>query len=391
MAADTDRDGIITAAEILDFANKKAKLKGGNSADQLSTLLALDPNDDGVLTAGELEDLALATYARFDLNRNNMMDGDEITAVRAAKNAANIRAKATPTASEIMNCNLPPAADNAEIFVLSAAQGDSVSPVSVNGPDGVTSAATLIIEPGMAPIYVVASAGAGVVWRVEGAVSRIDHMVILPHNTKNGPGAGVVGLPVDEVTFMPPGTCFRFFDRPKGGRGRRAVAIVQTALDHPVTAVIGARKLLYTALPSTKVIDRATTRDWIGTHKPHAIKPPGGIEYRFWSKLIRDFPGGIAQFDVRDVIAPQPVVAYEVLPSSAGLVDLMKQGAIRQLDDSYLIIEKPIVRYPAGLAGIGMKIMLGKGIPGPAGGSRNLCVISEETGRPLHPRPGCSS
>ncbi len=401
MEADADKDGVMTFAEILAFANRKARGRAADAAAGLSALLALDPNADGALlaldpnadgalTAAELETLALTAYARFDLNGNGMMDGDEITAVREAQIAAKARAKATPTASEIISCALPPAAENAEVFIVSATQGDSVSPVSVAGPDGVTSVATLIVEAGATPLYVVATAASGVIWRIEGAGVRIDKMVVLPLGGKDGPGAGVVGLPAEKVAFLPPRTCFQPFVNPDSVEANRALAIVQTALGQPVTAVIGARQLMHTALPSAEIIDPATAWDSAKGHKVHPMKPPEGVDYQTWSRLARGYPGGIAEFDARDVIAPGPAVAYEVPPMSAGLVDL-KQGAIRRrLEDGYLLIQKPIARYPAGLAGLHMSILLGKGIPEPAGGSDSLCVISEETGRPLRPTRGCS-
>jgi hypothetical protein len=391
MEADADKDGVMTLAEILAFANQKARGRAADSAAQISALLALDPNGDGVLTAVELETLALAIYARFDLNDNGMMDGEEVTAVRAAQTAAKTHAKATPTPSEIMNCALPPAAENAGVFIVGAAQGDSVSPVSVVGPDGVTSVANLIVEPGATPIYVVATAASAVVWRIEGAVARVDKMVVLPVGGKDGPGAGVVGLTSEKVTFLKPRRCLRPFVNPDGGDARRAMAIIQAALGKPVTAVIGARQLMHTALPSARIIDPATAWNSAKGHKVHPMKPPKGVDHQIWSRLTRGYPGGIAEFDANDVIAPGPAVAYEVLPSIAGLVDLMKQGAIRRrLEDGYLLIQKPIARYPFDLASLRMSVLLEKGIPEPAGGSDSLCVISEETGRPLRPSRSCS-
>ena len=84
------------------------------------------------------------------------------------------------------------------------------------------------------------------------------------------------------------------------------------------------------------------------------------------------------------------MVAYDVLPEEAGLVQLMREGAITRLEDGYMLIQRAIPRLPAGMRGGPLsRFMLGKGVPEPAGSDPFTCIVSEETGRPLQSADAC--
>jgi len=74
---------------------------------------------------------------------------------------------------------------------------------------------------------------------------------------------------------------------------------------------------------------------------------------------------------------------YEVLPQEAGLIQLVRSGALKQnIGREFLITKK--IRMPAGLSGGHLaKFVLLRGVPEPDGDFGHSTVISEETGMPI--------
>src|SRR5205823_3603928 len=99
-------------------------------------------------------------------------------------------------------------------------------------------------------------------------------------------------------------------------------------------------------------------------------------------------PAGVVEIDPATVVSSAKAERYQVLPGHAGLAQLFASGAIERMEGhGDFFIAKPIPRYPAGLSG-GMRFVLGKGIPVPAG-SPDSCVVSEETGEEIGNRGLC--
>ena len=62
------------------------------------------------------------------------------------------------------------------------------------------------------------------------------------------------------------------------------------------------------------------------------------------------FPGGVIDIDPKTVVANVPVAAYEVLPSEAGLAQLVASGALTRNSSGEYVVHRKI-RFPAGLYG----------------------------------------
>jgi hypothetical protein len=96
--------------------------------------------------------------------------------------------------------------------------------------------------------------------------------------------------------------------------------------------------------------------------------------------MTRFFPGGVTEIDPKTVVASVPALPYEVLPSQAGLVQLLATGALTQNSEGEYVVRQKI-RFPAGLyGGHSATFLVMKGAPYPEGDPGHSCVVVEETG-----------
>jgi hypothetical protein len=91
----------------------------------------------------------------------------------------------------------------------------------------------------------------------------------------------------------------------------------------------------------------------------------------------------VIELDPRRVVASLPVDRYQVLPQAAGLLQLVRSGALAQnRNGEYLIKQK--MRFPAELTGShSVQFLLLRGVPLPDGDPGHSDVISEETGEKI--------
>ena len=84
--------------------------------------------------------------------------------------------------------------------------------------------------------------------------------------------------------------------------------------------------------------------------------------------------------DPGKVVANVPVAGYEVLPSEAGLAQLVTSGALTQNNPGEYVVQRK-TRLPAGLYGAhSVTFVVRKGAPYPEGDPGHSCVIVEATG-----------
>ncbi|MGD9869244.1 MAG: hypothetical protein AB7U38_14735, partial [Hyphomicrobiales bacterium] len=261
MTADADGDGFLSFPEILEASKKYRHQTLRTASNQLHQMLALDPDGDGVLTAVELENIARAAFKQFDVNGNGWIDTPEASDIADLRKKQKQRQASIPTTDQIENCDLPEAGEKDQVVVLGTYEGHAVSSVSVAGLDDETSTGTIAIEKGDTPIYLVATAFEKFIWNVTGDVSRLSRLVIIPTRVKTGPGAGVVGVPKDKITFLESGSCFRFFTSSKAGAGTIAKATVGRVLERDDVTAIGTYTISNMPIPSgsqPKAAERGT-------------------------------------------------------------------------------------------------------------------------------------
>src|SRR5262249_40152077 len=114
-----------------------------------------------------------------------------------------------PPPSARAACALPKASDAAKVLLLSAYETEALSSVTIGLQDVATRTPPLHIEPGHEPLYLVAIAFRPTIWRVTGAVERVERVVAAgimtgPDRSLNDevPLAGVAGIPAERVHIV---------------------------------------------------------------------------------------------------------------------------------------------------------------------------------------------
>ena len=376
MAADGNGDDIITIDEMRDYQARVNKDDGHSRTSLARSLLALDPNKDGRLTADELIKLATETFARYDTNGDEILSHEEVAVL-----SENIHRDMTVQA-KAAKCDLPKAAANEQLAVLGIYGGEGLSTASVVGMDERTATGKVIIEPGDKPLYLVLITYNPMLWQIVGDTKRVSRAVAIGRTRDDRLGVGITGLSRDRITFLDANECKLSFDNTKSPRATQAAAIIERAVGRPVTTLAGIHNLFAMKMPSGTPVKAP----------PPERKAPAGVPQDIWTDFVQFFPGGLTSIDAGTVVSPEPAQPYDVLPAQAGIIQLIKTGAIERLGYGKLRIVKPIRRYPAGLhGGLSVTFVLGKGVPQPGGLPGHSCVLSEETGKPLSGSQNCGN
>lgn len=408
MAHDLNGDNRVTIAEVLKNAKDTSRImsRAGRQADQLKDLLDADPNGDKRLTVGELKALGHAAFAAFDADGDGVISIEERRAVSSVSSVYRRARRGRPSRAAVARCHLPAADKGAEVVLVGSYEAGVVSNVTVSGQERTTETALLRIEPGASPLYVIAASYRPMIWRLNGAVKRVARFVAIPMWRSAEANVGVIGLSKDRVTFLPAGACFRYFKDSRSGAALQAKAVVQAKLGVPVNKVIANYALMGSVLPSGQLVSnpRRGTRgrgrmQFAAGNKRVRTKaglvqiytgsvtrplPPRHVDANTFSEFYRFNPGGIVNLDAASVTSPGRAEYYDILPGEAGLIQLMTEGRIKRLSDGVYYVQKPVARYPAGLAGAhSVVFMLAKGIPQPKGNPGHSCVLSEATGQPV--------
>lgn len=404
---DLDGDGIVTAAEIdagkrfaqqnektgIDTALVKADLDGDGS---LSLTELLNHVQQDAETQGATRSRASANLMMFDLNGDGKVDALELhDAIHkiAAEPVPETSQPPSPGSPGRPACILPPPSAAAETIALSVYEGDGLSTVAVSGPDVETTVVRVNVEPGTTPIYLFVTGYASLIWKVEGATSRIERIVVQPGSEKRS--AGVSGIDASRVSFVPVNSCGEHVTESESGKAVLAKARLSASLGREMDRFIAYYEPGGVSLPTGAEIEqrsrkRAAGPTFITEQGTFVIQDgkPVAIDIAVANRTERDLanfhPAGLIQIDPKQVVAPTPPAYYDVLPQQAGLLQLIAEGALRYTSDYYYVIEKPIARFPAGLTGAHrVNFILRTGIPMPGGSPGHSSVTSEETGECL--------
>jgi Ca2+-binding EF-hand superfamily protein len=410
MAADTNKDGRITWLEAIEFTKARPnylQTAASGHGPAVRQLLALAPAGKDVVTLANVEAAGEALFRVIDADGNGTISQEELNAYRTRRSAEQLAEQREKNSREAEEkrlrqeaetravCAVPKASDNAKVLLLSAHDSDAISTTTIGSQDVETHTGFVAVEPGTEPLYVVIATYSPVIWRVTGAVERIERLVLSSGRTSANSMmpeevslAGATGIPAERVGFLK-SKCLSDFSETPSTQAARAAAFVRSQVGKEPELTAGRSKVSGFAVPSGEV--RTTGR----SDQPLLViqKPAGTLTIQGGANVVvqagisdlsRDianyYPGGVVEVDPASVVASQPAARYEVLPSKAGLLQLFQNGALgRNRAGEFLIKQK--IRFPAGLYGAhSAKFLLLRGVPKPDGDPGHSEVISEETG-----------
>jgi Ca2+-binding EF-hand superfamily protein len=420
MAADKDGDGRISAAEAMGAADlqpenrRTAAAAASGTASRVRQLLTLSKSGDGRLALADFEAAGAEQFRAVDADGNGTIAQEELNTYRQRQVEQTRRnAAAAQEAAERAACAMPKASDAAKVVVLSAYRGEAISRVALGSQDVMTGTGEIRIEPGEGPLYIVVVSHEPTIWRVTGAVERIERliaagmtpadsktaltaargslMMTLPNNEKNPvPLMGISGVPADRVSFLTRATCLKSFTEKVTADSVQTVAAVRRDSGKDPDVVAGRYNVGGFVVPSGQIRSayddknqpRLTIVKEYGTltlkgDTSGVVVQTGPIDVE--TDLAQSSPGGVVDLDEKAVVANAPVARYDILPGLAGLLQLQNSGALTRNSRGEFIIRRQI-RFPAGLSGHSVKFVLLRGVPVPEGNPDGAMVISEETG-----------
>jgi len=358
---DLNSDGILTLEEMdaesaTQFAQQRPHVFGN--------LLSMDANNDGIITTEDI-------IATFDVISKTP--------------------EAQLSALEHTGCTLPTPSDDAEIILFNVKRAEAVSTVAVSGLDQETRAGSIRIEAGTRPIYLIATSRKPLVLKITGAKDRLEHVVVASEN-----GLGVVGMPAEHVSFVPQFACSLDARRWNSSDAQmQADAQLSAYLGRIPDQHINEQRLDTTALPSgdgnaKQPVKRKGVTIITGNRRvqmtENGLVDLGTVPDDPVDLLFQAFPAGISSSMPEDVVTlAGSAEAYDILPSWAGIMQLVDAGALRKIGRETYAIEEPIARLPAGL-GPRPKFLLRRGVPMPKGASDRNAIESEDTGECLTKR-----
>jgi hypothetical protein len=247
------------------------------------------------------------------------------------------------------------------------------------GQDETTGTATVVIEPGTQPLYVVLSSLESTIWRFEGATARVRQVALVGVRAQ-----GVTGLAGDKVSDQTlavgslfDARCFRPFWDTQSPEGLAARGAVARTVGKPVDVMGGQYEVGSVSLPSGSV-----------QPTPPNDQVPDGLDPIVYEMGLRFSPAGLIDVDPNSIVPAGLAEPYVVFPGEFGLAQLVGMGKVELREQTSFFatfyIAQPIPRFPAGLYGAhGVRFVLGTGVPLPPGDPGHSCVLSEETGLPL--------
>jgi hypothetical protein len=396
MRADRNNDGRIDWDEMLAFAREKPVPEDTHEGARIKAILSFDADGDGSVTLTEFDAGATQFFAAVDANHDGVISREEIEAANKRRREEQQRQRAEVRR---LACAMPKPSDAARVILLRAPSGDALSTVTLLSQDVTVDTRALRVETGDDPLYLIVRFSDATIFRLSGAVGRIERLVLAGSRTgpnrserEHKPLAGVTGIAADRVTFLGQPDCIEDFLVPSEG-AMQVLAKLEAELGRrPVpTAAFGKGSTV--AVPSGQISgeDREpfelTIRSDNGVLRFERGANRVGSDSQNPQVLLRRFyEGGIVDIDPAAVIASVPVERYTVLPSQAGLLQLLQAGVLQDISKNsrppkqYLVRAK--TRFPAGLHGGHLvKFIVARGVPKPDGDPGHSCVVMEETGQ----------
>jgi hypothetical protein len=233
-------------------------------------------------------------------------------------------------------CQIAGPSPDERVAVVYAYGGSALSSVSL-GDDGlITEVVDVVVGRADKPHYIALSSGKPVIWRFSGETDSISRVVVLGSQIKGAARAGITGVPRERVRFVasdldalrrvPITSCTSlyaaceastYFDIAKADR--MVVAGTTPARRHAVDQFVAHDQAGTIHIPATD--DRPSML--ATAHGRHEA-----VSGMAFDETSASHERGIAYLTPGDVVAPDAVKPYDVLPSWAGINQLVADGTL---------------------------------------------------------------
>jgi len=360
--ADTNGDKRVTLDEAYQAPYDLPRYHGYEQKYRVfETAKPLDFNGDGLIAPAEVNmavDLFLAEAAEL---------GIKVPSGQSSIPLSDLPSK--------IACDFPRPTSAAQVIRVSAYEGDQLSNVALAGQDAETTTSEIRIEPGSAPLYLIASSYESHVWRFTGAVNRVER-VILSSRRKNPygqSGVGQTGITQSKMSVSNK-SCL--------GDDSRKISKRQQGSSMKLPEAFGNRSGKHFYFYSAGGVTLPSGSEYkLSLVRPANLKAANRPDVEAaWTSLVRFMPAGVFQFDPKKIASSSKVEKYQTLPHQAGITQLLVSGALKKSKWGGFIVRKPM-RYPASLGGAHSEVfILPKGAPTPSGKPGHSCVRTSEKG-----------
>jgi Ca2+-binding EF-hand superfamily protein len=412
---DADHDGVISAAEIQQEAARLAdqsKISWQQNIFQYVPM-TLDADGDGVVSLAEYEAAIRKQFDLIDQDHDGRISATEALAAskrsaeaqQAIQRTGEAERRAQQLKTAAAGCNVPSVPRDVRFVLVGGGEGRALSSAWIGSQDRTTAVATVEINPGSEPLYLVLASEGAMIWDVRGATDRLVGLVAhsntatdrsgdahpswtagAPHRGK--PLVGVMGVPVNKIHFSAYTGCLvpPTQSTLKDGSAQEAAAVLFGRTADEIDGKVSVGSF---TVPAIQHFPDRPIRNAMQLPK----EGPGEL---LWKILPGDYPEGVAQIDIGSVISPLPVKNYSILPGSAGLARLVDEGALvitgtsRAIRinfgdyqpftsvDSFRITRK--LRLPAGVT---EHFVLDDNVPPPDGDLSGICVSAGQDKKPV--------
>ena len=248
---DVDGDGRVTLKEVVEASARISRVNRARGFDDLSDMLRLPQVRDGRLTAAGLQEAARQVFAQADLNGDGWISHEENQRFRAS-----LPPEPAQTAISDIYCPMP-AAEAGDLIVLLGSYEGGREP----GSPHPTGTATIHIEPGRQPIYLIMPSYQAIRWTLTGAVGRVRHVVLSSYGRDDDAmPRGVDGVPGSLVKMFKSQGCVPGFSRLGGAEAVAADAAVALRLGRRADVIDAAYHATTFNVPPAPVPEKAPAR-----------------------------------------------------------------------------------------------------------------------------------
>ena len=297
LADDFRKDGKIT----LDEMQRAADEKLGNRQTPESEHIPLDlsPRGDEVVTREDYEAAIRRVFNSFHPTHDGVVSQEEAEAASAsveeimlAESKQRREAAAVIQLARILpKCGIPKASADAVVDRVTTVSGTGMSNITLGASNEPASVADLIVPSGASPVYLSLDSDQPVLWRVAGAVERVEAVVVAGLGARSD--EGVIGVTREKVHIVTDGECLAQFWRQRMDHSTKLMSMAfgkspAKTIDDFRTGIVrfdGGKN------DTTSLLAGARTA-------------PQNTNARFaWARFLSAWPGGLVMVDPATVTA----------------------------------------------------------------------------------------